>query len=248
MNACCLLLLAAEPALALPSVTILGDPAIAPALAEIARNYARDRGTITSTVFTPESEQEKEITEGGSADVLITPRTSWIEKLKTQGLLDVYSQVPIARSRLALAAGAQSSLQSGVQFPLSAIIAAMNGEQLFLMPNAETLPEGAFAREALQKLGVEAELEEYTLFVKSRPDMLGMLRDSGAYGVMLYASVFNTPGIRIIESLPETSHRPIEFYAVVLAGNNMDEARKFLDYLKTRPARSVLRENGFIAD
>ena len=82
-----LLVLLPAPVWALPSVTVLADPSMGMAVAEIARNYAREHNVVVNTVFTMSAAQENEIKEGGSADVLITPKQSWIETMKTQGLV-----------------------------------------------------------------------------------------------------------------------------------------------------------------
>lgn len=241
-------LLFASPALALDSVTVLGDPAMSGALAEIGRLYAREQGVVVNTAFTSNEEQEKEITEGGSADVLITGRQGWIDSLKTQGLVDVYSQMLVARNRLALVGPLQSPLEPRGQFPTNQLIQLMGGEQLFVLGNPETLQEGSYGREALRNLGAAEDLEQYTLYIKRQEQMFDVVEKQGGYGLFFYSSIMGRDGIRVIDLLPENSHRPIEYYAVAVASDNMDQGRKFLDFLKKPAARRVLRENGFVVN
>jgi molybdate transport system substrate-binding protein len=244
---CCLL---PWRALALPSVTILADTSMGAAITEIARAYAREHNVVASTVFTPSAAQEQEIKEGGSADVLITPKLTWLEDMKTQGLLDVYSQTKLARNRLALIGPLDSPIhvRSGEVFPTTPLVREMGGEPLFMVGNPETLIEGIYGKEALRTLGVTEDLGEYTLYVKNLNDMFRMVRETKAYGVVFYSSTISQSGLRVIDLLPETSHKPVEYYAQVIAGENMDEARKFMDYLKSATAKRILRENGFFTD
>lgn len=236
-----------SPAFALPSVTILADPSMGPAVAEIARNYSREHNVVASTVFTSSSEQQDEINEGGSADVLITPKLGWIETLKTQGLIDVHSEIAVAKNRMALIGPIDSTLNLKIRnsFPSTELIHAMEGEQLFVVGHPETLLEGIYGREALRNLDPNHDMEEYTLYIKNLDQMFEMVRKSHAYGLFFYSSAISRTGIRVIDLLPEDSHHPIDYHAVAIAGDNMGEARKFLDYLKSASARKTLRENGF---
>lgn len=229
-------------------MTVLGDRSMASAIAEIARLYSREHRLATSTIFTPMADQEREITEGGVADVLITPRLSWIDQLKTQGLLDVYSQIEVAKNRLVLVGPTESDIEAHGGFPAMELRKAMNGEPLFIVGNPEYLLEGSYAKEALRSLGAAEDLEEYTLYVKDIEEMYGMVRGMGAYGIFFYSTTIGQEGVRVVDMLPESTHRPISYYAVVIAGDNMDQARRFLQFLKEPAARRVLRENGFTLD
>jgi molybdate transport system substrate-binding protein len=128
------------------------------------------------------------------------------------------------------------------------IISQMAGEQLFVVGHPETLMEGVYGKEALRSLGVSEDLEEYTLYIKQLEQMLDMVRRQHAYGIFFYSTVVGMDDVRVLDLLPETSHHPVEYYAVAIAGENMAEARKFLDYLKSAPSRKVLRSKGFKTD
>jgi ABC-type molybdate transport system substrate-binding protein len=136
------LLAMASPAYALNSVTVMADKSMSVAIAEIARDYSREREVVVNTSFAPPRADEAQIIGGADADVLITPKHAWIDKLKEHGLIDIYSESKVASSGL-----------------LSA-----------------------------------------------------------------------------------------HYFAVVIAGDNMDEARKFLEYLKSDEAQDVLKRNGFGAE
>jgi molybdate transport system substrate-binding protein len=249
-----LLLLSALAAILLPpaawainSVTVMADSSMGNVIAEIARNYSSEYQVVVNTSFIPPAIQEAQINEGGSADVLVTPRQPWIDRLKTQGLIDVYSQSLIARNKMALVGPIDSSLKADLKqkFPVAELINHMDGEQGFVLGNPETLMEGVYGKEALRALGAAEYLEPYTLYIKQLDQMFDMVRKHHSYGLFLYSSTVSRSGIRVLDVLPEYSHTPIDYYGVVIAGENMDEARKFLEYLKGPSARKVLRENGF---
>lgn len=241
---------AASPAFALKSVTVMADNSMGVAIAEIARNYSRDAGVAANTSFAPPLAQELQIAEGGSADILITPKQQWIEQLKTQGLIDVYSPTSVARNQLVLVGPADNTFSVDWEkpFPVAALINAMGGEQAFVVGNPETQMSGVYGKEALRYLGVSGDLEPYTLYIKETDQMRDMITESHAYGIFLYSATIGRDGMRVIDIFPQASHHPINYFAVVVAGENMDEARKFLEYLKTPDAKKIFRENGFLTD
>ncbi len=240
----------APSAYAITSINILADNTMGVAMTQIARNYSREKQVVVNASFATEKAQETQISEGGAADILITPKLAWIEQLKTQGLVDIYSQVSIASNRLALAGPVDSPivLKKTDPFPVAALITAMAGEQAFLVGNPETLTVGTYGKEALRTLAVNDDLEPYTLYIKESRQMDEMVQKQHAYGIFYSSSVYRKEGMRTIQLLPKESHHPISYYAVVIAGENMNEARKFLDYLKSPPTRKLLRDNGFAVD
>jgi ABC-type molybdate transport system substrate-binding protein len=134
------LLVMVSPAYALNSVTVMADGSMSVAIAEIARNYSRNKQIVVNTSFAAQRAEEAQIIAGADADILITPKQNWIDRLKERGLVDIYSIVKVAKKGQA----------------------------------------------------------NYT--------------------------------------------------AVVIAGDNMDEARKFLEYLKSEEAQDALKRNGFGTD
>jgi len=243
-------MLFATPAFAINAVTVMSDNTMSVVMVQIARAYSRDRGTVVNTSFVSPVAQETQIKEGGSADILITPRLPWIEQLKTQGLVDIYSQSTIARNRLILAGPADSTLTMRLSpgFKTAPLINAMEGEQAFVVGSPETLMVGTSGKEALRNLDVADDLEPYTLYIKESGQMLDMVTKEHAYGIFFNSSIAGLDGVRAIGLLPEKSYHSISYYAVVIAGENMNQARKFLDYLKSPDTKKLLRENGFVVD
>jgi len=239
-----------SPAFALNSVTVMADSTMSIAMAELARDYAKTQNVIVNTSFAAPDVQQAQITGGGAADILITPKQSWIEQLKTQGLIDVHSPTPVAKNQLALVGPADSPLAVKLSrfFPTAAIIKQIEGEQGFVIGNPGTQMAGVYGKEALRSLGAAGDLEPYTLYIKSQDEMFDMVAKHHAYGVFLYSSTIGREGIRVLDLFPRNSYKPITYYAVVIAGDNMNEARKFLDYLKTPAAKKIFTQNGFLVD
>ena len=245
-----LLSLISIPAVALESVTVLADKSMDMTVIEMAKQYSVSKGVVVNTSFLTAAEQERQIAEGGAADVLITPDLEWIGQLKLQGLLDVYSQVTLASNQLVLIAPYDNYIDVDLTqgMPAAKIIRAIGFEQNFMIGNPQYMSDGIYAKEALRAMNVAEQLEEYTLYIK-RPDQIEpMVKGRGAYGVFLLSTVRNLSGVRVLSVLPQHTYQPVQYYAVVIAGDNMDEARKFMEYLKSKAARRLLINNGYVVN
>lgn len=233
---------------ALESLTVMADNSMSMAMVEIARRYSARHNIVVNTSFSVAAAQQKLITEGGAVDVLVTPQLQWIETLKTQGLIDIYSPTVIASDSLVLVGPRDSPIRFGPEdkaLPTAAIIRDIGAEPGFVVGNPESLVEGGFSKEALRELDRGSLLAPYTLYIKNLDQMFGMVRDHGAYGIFLYSSTVHRTGFRVLGRLPPGSYRSLQYYALVVAGENMDEARRFLDYLESNEAKTILKDNGF---
>lgn len=236
------------PSFALPNITIMADPAASIAVTRLAQEYARMSDVGVSTSFTSKQEQSGQILEGGAADILITPDARWIEELKGQGLIDVNSKREFARGRLALVGPGDSALSLKLtdNFMAAPLVHAMGDSPGLLIGNPEYLREGKYAKEALRSLGALDVLEPYTLYPKTSEEMIEQVTSHGAFGVFFYGDAQLMEHAKIIDIFPANSHSPVVYYAVVVAGENMDEARKFMKFLDTRSARTAIRTAGMI--
>lgn len=234
----------------LPTVTVMADNNLSLPVAEIARNYSSNNHIVVNTSFVPQVIQQEQIKEGAAADVVITAKETWIDELKLQGLIDIYSQIKVAGDRLVLIGSYDSQVVSmgAGRFPAFDIIKAIGGEQLFIIANPETLAEGAYSKEALRNLGVANDLEPYTIYIKRRPEIFSMVVQNNAFALCFASSIAERKDIRVIDVIPELAHKPIAYNAVVIAGDNMDAARQFLEYLKTEDAKKIFRKYGFTVD
>ena len=243
------LLLASGNALALDSVTLMADHSVSLVTTRLAREYARRYNVSVNTSFLPKATQAAQLLEGGTADILITMDVKWIEALKTQGLVDVYSITPFMGDKLVLVGPLDSPLHFPANqfFTAAPLIRTMQSEPGFLVGNPEYVPEGAMSKEALRNANMADVLEPYTLYLKDTHEMLEQVYKNGAYGLFLYSEAAGNSRVKILNTLPESGYSPIIYYAVVIAGERMDDARNFLKFLKTANARNIIQGQGMLA-
>ncbi len=228
------------------SITILTDHSLIVPLNLLARDYSRTaRMSVTTNIGdTPSHITAIEL--GAEANLVITPKEQWIADLQQKGLIDVYSRTPIARNQMVLA-GARTmrmpkplnkntSLRDLTQHPL---------EFMINFGDPETNAEGGFGLSILRRIGLLGEFEPHYHFFRSMHDMMETLAAPEAIGFVYRSEALLFPEVRILQRFDREVAPPVSYEAVVIAGENMEEAREFIAYLQSDHAQSVFRQYGF---
>ena len=232
----------------LPSVTVLADTSLTLPITQIARNYARQAQVSVSTSFASAKQQSQRIQEGVEANIFISAKPILIRELTNKGLVDVYSQTALARNQLALTTSTSNGveLRLSPRMPLANIPSSASGEFFFILGDPEYVSQGTYALEAIRSLKLASQLEPYFLFLRDNTQMQEMLLKHNAYGIMYVSEAKRNKHVRVIDIFPENTHSPIIYEAVVVAGENMPEAREFMQYLSSPAAQKVFESFHFI--
>lgn len=230
------------------TIALIADSSLAAPLADIVRDYTRSAQVAISASFETVQTQEKEVAEGAAYDILITARPKLIESLKQLGLVDIYSEAAIARNALVLVSSDRSTFSVSLadHFPLVPIINTLGLRPGFVLGNPETLYEGSMARDALRRYDVLEDMEAYTLYEKELPEIVSLVKDQNSFAMMYASDAQQVAGLRIIDTVPQDMHPPIIYYAVVLAGDQMEGGRAFVEYLKQASAQKTFTRYGFL--
>ncbi len=231
------------------TLAVMADETLALPMAELARRYAAKRRMSVSVAYLSAGSADNAVAQSAYADVLVSAGHKRLEEVKNQGIADLTSEKEVARGRLALVGAKDGRLDLSLDaaFPTAALIRAMHWQPMLLLGNPETLEEGTLARESLKRLKVAADLEPYILYIKRKDEMARLVAAQGAYAILYASDAARMPGVRVIDRLPEHAHAPIVYKAVALAGDRMEEARSFIDYLQGAEAQRVFAQYGFSA-
>jgi molybdate transport system substrate-binding protein len=241
----------ASPAMAvqtdIPKINVLADPSLDVALSKLARLFADQHGIAITTAYATSEVNRDNIDSGREADVFITADQLKLEELQLKGLLDVYSKKPVSKNRIALTTYADNTLNLVLipKLPLASILLRIDPEFSFMIGDPSFQSSGYYALKALRNYEMAGELEPHLLFVRARADMHRTIAKAGGYGVMYQSDVLRTPQVRVLGTFPEVSHSPILYYGMVVAGENMEPARRFVEFLTSEPAQKVFESLGF---
>lgn len=231
------------------SLTIFSEPNMTYALTEIARSYANDRNVIVSINFNSSFELIQNIDFGEPADIFISSHPSWIENLKQKGLVDVYNLSNIARDQLVLVTSTKNNRIPAdlikEEEPISETIREINNNRIPLIIGSENSSLGRYTSELMKEVNVKNQYL-YRKVNEDKKTIIDFLKENNEYcGIVLSSEIKNQNDIKILRVIPDID---IYYQGSVIAGDDMENARDFVKYLKSDEARSLFSKNGFIID
>lgn len=228
-----------------PNLTILTDESMLLPLAQIARDYASESRTSLTIVVKNAEEAQKQIEQGLEAHLLITANEALIEQLTAQGLTNVSSRKPIARTQLALVTagdlGEQANLARRISF--ASILAAT--PNLPIYADSPATLEGARAQALLNGYEFSGALAARLAVKSSHDEVITALRDAPSLALVLATEAVAEPDIRVVSLLHDEVSLPVTYDVVVLGSELMEASQAFANYLLNRPTRSIFARFGY---
>lgn len=242
------LLALAGPARAItpPSnLTVLADPSLLLPLAQIARDYATSTGTPLTIAVKNGEDAAQQIEQGLEAHVLLTANQPLIISLRNRGLTDVFSARPIARTQLALVGS--SDIMARTDFArhisLAAILYAQPDLPIYIAP--PSTHEGTRTQTLMQGKDYSDILAKRAVMLKSRDEIVERLHAQPGFALLLATDALNDPSLKVLNVFADEAAEPVDYEAVVLASESMEQTRTFIDYLRSPHAQTIFARFGF---
>jgi molybdate transport system substrate-binding protein len=212
-------------------------------MAELGPLYQRNNGIEVKFSFAASSVLARQIEAGAGAGVFASADQEWMDYLQQRQLIDVASRRNVAGNQLVLVAPKDSALQLRIT-PGMALVAAL-GRGRLATGDPESVPAGRYARMALTAYGVWNEISARLILADNVRTALRFVASGDApLGIVYSTDAAVEPGVRVVDTFPESSHVPITYPVAVTAGGG-DAARRFVAFLGTDVAQAVFRKYGF---
>lgn len=228
------------------SVTVLVSSSMTSPLSLISREYSRTHGVDLNAVFESPAELVLKIDEGDPADIIIVSDQVWLDDLQERGLIDASSRIKIAENRLSLVVSRNFKMVDESK-QLESALDYIHSRALMVMANPTTGALGERTAEVLRNIDKWDKFKRFVVLAPTSAKTVDMIIKSQTAGIVystdarLYAD-----NLKYIGDIPQTLHDPVEYWAAIVLGNNMDEAREFLSYLSSKPAKEVFTNAGFV--
>ena len=110
----------------------------------------------------------------------------------------------------------------------------------------ESVPAGKYADEVLTNTGIKDSISDKLVFAKDVKEVLAWVASGNAdVGFVYLSDALSSDSVSIVENVDEVNdHSPIT-YPVIKASNNIDEAKKFEDFLFTDEAQKIFEKYGY---
>jgi len=225
-------------------LTVFAAASLQNVMKEIGADYTKASGTPIAFSFAGSSTLARQIVEGAPVDLFISADPQWMDYTQSHGLVEGASRVDLLTNQLALIAPKGSALSLKIA-PGFAIAKAL-GDGRLAMADPNAVPAGLYGKAALTKLGVWSQVESRVAKGDSvRAALMFVARGEAPLGIVYDTDAKIDPSVRIVDLFPDDSHPPILYPAAVIVSPRSPEARAFLSYLQSPPARTVFARYGF---
>lgn len=237
----------------LPHITILAASSLSDPMTELVRRYSRAHDITVTVSYDTSSEQAYKIERGQAADLFISSHTKWMQDLKQKGLIDVYSLTNLMRNNLFFVASKRGSLARYIQESKEGEVSMMQralDRTVMVISNPEDTPLGLYTKQALFAMdpGLWQQFEPAVMRSDSAKKVLYLIAKGNTAGVVYASDAYKNEEVEALFKINPELHDPIIYQAVVVAGENMEPARDFLNFLTSDYAKSVFRKHGFVVD
>ena len=240
-------LAAAQPAapLAPTNLTLFADATILPALAPLAQRYARSQHIALTVAQIDPATLTRQVGQGLEAHVVLTADKSLVLALADQGQTDVLSAREVARTQLALV-GPTSMQRSDLfarHISFAALLESTPGVPVYARDDASI--DGALVDKLRHGFAFSSALDERIETVTDPYAALVADPSKPALALMLATDAVAAPDALILSLLPEEMVPAVRYRAVVLASDQMENARALVKYLASAEAQPLFARYGF---
>lgn len=226
-----------------PELLVFAAASLTNVLGELSPAWQKKSGVVVKLSFASSSVLARQIEAGGRADVFVSADQEWMDYLQERNLLMESSRRDLVGNRLVLIAPADSrlTLRIASRFDLAGALA---GGRL-ATGDPDTVPAGRYARSALTSLGVwDSVADRLARADNVRGALMFVARGEAPLGIVYSTDAAVDRNVRVIDTFPASSHKPITYPAAAIKGSR-GEAAAYLEFLAGPAAREGWRRFGF---
>jgi len=226
--------------------TVAAAASLNPALAEVAAQFARDRGMRVQLVFGASGTLTRQIQDGAPFEMFLAADEEFPNRL-TAARLTKGPGIVYAIGRLVIFAPTGSPLSTDARLDGLARLVKTGGVTRFAIANPDVAPYGRAAEALLRARGLWDALRPRLVLGDSITQAAQFATTGNAVGGLLAYSLVLSPGFAdrgTYAVISPRDHPPLR-QAMVLMKRAGSTASQFYDYLQTAAARAVLQKHGF---
>jgi molybdate transport system substrate-binding protein len=236
----CLVVLWALVGLARGDIYVFAAASTVEAMREVAVEYeGLYPGTPVHFNVAGSGTLARQIEAGAHADCFVSADQRWMDYLAQRDLLKDGTRFDMAGNRLVLAVPAGSTLK------LDGLPGAIPAGGKIAVGDFRTVPVGAYAREALERMGLLEALTPHLVFAdNTRTVLMHVVRGEVEAGIVYATDARLSRAVEVAAVFPADAHSLI-VYPVACLADASQEALLFLDFLKTEQALAIWLKFGF---
>jgi molybdate transport system substrate-binding protein len=234
-------LLAGQPALA-DNLTVFAAASLKNALDDISAKWKEGNSSAIAASYASSSTLAKQIEQGAPADVFISADQQWMDYVDKKSLVEKPHE--LLGNRLVLIAAKDNPLTLKIE-PGVKLAELLAGGKL-AVGDPSNVPAGIYAKEALTKLKIWESVEpKLAPAADVRAALILVSRGEAPLGIVYETDAKVDPKVRIVDTFPDDSHKPILYPVAVVKTSKNPDAAKFVTYLSSPAAKEIFVKYGF---
>jgi molybdate transport system substrate-binding protein len=226
-------------------ITVFAAASLTNVLQELGDAFTKDSSIPVRFSFAASSTLARQIENGAPADMFFSADLEWMDYLQSRQLIQVASRHDVLGNQLVLIAPAASTIKLKIEphFKLVAVL----GKGHLATGDPDSVPVGRYAQEALAYLGVWNEIAPQVVRADSVRSALAFVdHGEAALGIVYATDALIDKDVRVVDTFPRDSHKPIIYPAALTAKSNA-QAAKFLTFLRGPAGDAAFQHYGFTA-
>jgi molybdate transport system substrate-binding protein len=224
-----------------PALRVFAAASMTEVVSELAARFADAK---IAASFGSSSELARQIVDGAPADVFVAASPEWIDFLREKNALDGAALV-FARGELVCIAPRASGLAAkGVGDARALEKGLAEGDRVAIADAG--VPAGEYARQALERLGLQGAYRSHLVGQKDVRAVLNAVESGEMQAGFVYATDARIADVEVLFRFDPETHALIDYLAAVARTSTQPAlARRFVEFLRSEEARSVLARAGF---
>jgi molybdate transport system substrate-binding protein len=227
------------------AITVSAAVSLKESLTEIAKAYHDQTGGDVQFTFGASGTLATQIRHGAPADAFISAADAQVKELIDARLADRDSRRVIATNALVLVVPADAANP-----PRTLADLATEKVCKIAAGDPRVVPAGQYADQTFKSLKLDETLRDKLIYGASVRQVLAYVERGAVDAGLVYKTDAIEAGskVKVVATVDAKLHERIEYPAVVISASpKRDEAGKFLDFLASEKARSILAAKGFTA-
>ncbi|MGB2623027.1 MAG: molybdate ABC transporter substrate-binding protein [Candidatus Acidiferrum sp.] len=215
------------------------------AMQDLAAQFARQKGTKVDVTYGSSGNFFSQLENGAPFDLFFSADIAYPRKLETAGFAEPETLYKYAVGRIAIWMPADTNVDlrhEGWKALLDPRV------QKIAIANPEHAPYGRAAVAALQKAGIYEQIKAKLVYGENISQAAQFVQSGNAQAGIVALSLALSPGMKHgkLWEIPANMHPPIEQAAILMkSSKNQEDARAFLEFVKSKAGRTTLANYGF---
>jgi molybdate transport system substrate-binding protein len=224
-------------------ITVSAAASLKDALEEIKIGFNKEFPDIKLYYnFSSSGALQQQIIQGAPTDLFLSASVEKFEQLAQRNLIKKDQSIDILQNSLVLIGKKDSTYDIQSIQELEHL-----EESKVAIGTPETVPAGAYAKEAFHSLGTWNSMQSRLVFAKDVRQVLSYVESGNVlFGIVYHTDAMSSGKVKILSEIEDTLHSKVIYsLGVVKHTNHPEEAEAFYQFIQSKTAIGIFEKYGF---